>query len=277
AQSAVSRQIANLEDELGVQLFERKGRNIKLLPIGKVFLTHAREAIKAIDYAKAQIDEYIDPERGTIKIGFTTSLASQLLPQILSKFKVAHPNINFQLRQGTYQFLIEAIKERELNLALIGPVITDDPLINGHALFHEKMYLLIPKRHRLANRKSIYLTELKDENFVLFPKGYIFEKLVVDACYSVGFEPKVTTQGEDLDAVKGMVAAGIGITILPKSAIGDSEFQSRYTVTIPINSPDLRRSVGIITPKHRKLAPSENVFYQFLVNFFEKSPSEWNE
>lgn len=269
AQSAISRQITNLEQELGVQLFERKGRNVKLLPIGKVFLTHAKEAIKAIDYAKEQMDEYIDPERGTIKIGFPTSLASSLLPQLLSEFKVAYPDIHFQLRQGTYQFLIEAIKQRELNIAFIGPVITDDPLINGHTLFHEKMYLLIPNQHRLAKRKSIYLTELKEEDFVLFPKGYIFEKLVVDACYSVGFEPHATTQGEDLDAIKGMVAAGIGITILPESAIG--EFQSNYTVKIPISSPDLRRSVGIITPKHRKIAPSENVFYQFSLDYFEKN------
>ncbi|WP_440895546.1 LysR family transcriptional regulator [Amphibacillus sp. Q70] len=269
AQSAISRQITNLEKELGVQLFERKGRNVKLLPIGKLFLTHAKEAIKAIDYAKEQMDEYIDPKRGTVKIGFPTSLASSLLPQLLSEFKVAYPDINFQLRQGTYHFLIEAVKQRELNLAFIGPVITDDPLINGHTLFYEKMYLLIPNQHRLAKRKSIYLTELKEEDFVLFPKGYIFEKLVVDACYSVGFEPHVTTQGEDLDAIKGMVAAGIGITILPESAIG--EFQSHYTVKIAISSPDLRRSVGIITPKHRKIAPSENVFFQFSQDYFEKN------
>lgn len=268
AQSAISRQIANLENELGVQLFEREGRNVKLLPIGKIFLTHAKEAMKAIDYAKKQMDEYIDPERGSIKIGFPTSLASSLLPHLLAEFKTTYPNIHFQLRQGAYHFLIEAIKERELDIAFIGPVITDDPHINGDILFHEKMYLLTPNNHRLSKRKSVYLTELKEEDFVLFPRGYIFEKLVIDACYSVGFEPHVTTQGEDLDAIKGMVAAGIGITVLPESAI--AEYQSNYTVRIPISSPDLKRSVGMITPKHRDLAPSEKVFYQFVINYFSK-------
>lgn len=275
AQSAVSRQITNLEKELGTQLFERKGRNVKLLPIGKVFLTHAKEAIKAIDYAVVQVDEYINPERGTIKIGFTTSLANSLLPELLSKFKESYPNIEFQLHQGRYQDLIDKIKERELNLAFIGPVVTDDPFINGHTLFYETMYLLIPHQHRLANRKSIYLTELKDEDFVLFPKGYIFEKLVTDACYSVGFEPRVSTEGEDLDAIKGMVAAGIGITLLPESAVG--EFQSNFTTKIPISSPDLSRSVGIIIPKNRKLAPSEHVFFDFTTNYFKAYDQESND
>jgi LysR family transcriptional regulator, transcription activator of glutamate synthase operon len=75
AQSAVSRQIANSEDELGVELFERVGRNVKLPPIGKIFLEHSISALQEIDYAKRQIGEYLDPDKGTIKIGFPTSLA----------------------------------------------------------------------------------------------------------------------------------------------------------------------------------------------------------
>ena len=275
AQSAISRQIANLESELGVQLFEREGRNVKLLPIGKIFLVHAKEAMKAIDFAKKQMDEYIDPERGSIKIGFPTSLASTMLPHLLAEFKEQYPHIHFQLRQGAYNFLIDAIKARELDIAFLGPVVTDDPHINGDILFNEQMFLLAPRNHRLANRKSVYLTELKDEEFVLFPKGYIFEKLVVDACQSVGFDPNVTTEGEDMDAIKGMVAAGIGLTILPESAL--HEQSSNFTVTIPISSPDIKRSVGIITPKHRELAPSEKVFYQFVLNQFNTDTDQTDE
>lgn len=103
-QSAISRQISNLENELGVQLFERVGRNVHLTSIGKIFLTHIKSALKGLDYAKKQVDEYLDPERGSIKIGFPTSLASNLLPTVLSAFKKSYPNIRFQLRQGSYNF-----------------------------------------------------------------------------------------------------------------------------------------------------------------------------
>lgn len=272
AQSAISRQITNLEKELGVQLFERKGRNVKLLPIGKVFLNHVKEAISTIEYAKLQMDEYINPERGTIKIGFPTSLANSVLPQLLSEFKQAYPNIKIQLQQGTYHELIDIIKERELNIAILGPVVLDDPLISGEPLFYEKMVLLLPQHHRLAKRKSLYLNELKEEDFVLFPKGSIFEKLVSDACYSVGFEAKVAAEAEDLDAIKGMVAAGMGLTILPESAIGNTD--SKFTTIIPISFPDLKRSIGLIRSKHRKLAPSEYVFYQFTVDYFKNRLSD---
>ena len=126
AQSAVSRQIANLEDELGVELFERVGRNVKLTPIGKIFLEHSISALQAIDYAKKQIDEYLNPEKGTIKIGFPTSLASHLLPTVISAFKKEYPNVAFHLRQGSYNYLIDAVKNRELNLAFLGPLPPKD-------------------------------------------------------------------------------------------------------------------------------------------------------
>ena len=80
AQSAISRQIANLEDELGTPLFERIGRNVKLTAIGKTFLVHAIAALKAIDFAAKQVEEFLDPAKGTIKIGFPTSLANSVLP-----------------------------------------------------------------------------------------------------------------------------------------------------------------------------------------------------
>ena len=116
AQSAVSRQIANLEDELGVQLFERIGRNVKLTPIGKIFLEHTISAIQAIDFAKKQIDEYLNPEKGTIKIGFPTSLAGHLLPTVISAFKKEHPNVAFHLRQGSYQLFNRSCKTSRTKL-----------------------------------------------------------------------------------------------------------------------------------------------------------------
>ena len=118
AQSAVSRQIANLEGELGVQLLEREGRNIKLTPVGRLFAEQAVIAIKAIENAKRIIDEYINPEQGTIRIGFPSSLAGNTLPQIISAFKKVHPDIGFHLRQGSYSFLTDGVKNREIDFGV---------------------------------------------------------------------------------------------------------------------------------------------------------------
>ncbi|KGR78187.1 LysR family transcriptional regulator [Ureibacillus manganicus] len=268
AQSAVSRQIANLEDELGTPLFERIGRNVKLTPIGKLFLEHCITALKAIDFAAKQVEEYLDPAKGTIKIGFPTSLASYVLPTVISAFKKEYPDVSFHLRQGSYRFLIDAVKNRELNLAFLGPVPPKDEVIDTMILFSESIHALLPANHPLAKRESINLSDLRNEKFVLFPEGYILHKVAIDACKSVGFMPNVKSEGEDMDALKGLVAAGIGITLLPDSSINDTI--PRFTVKVPIENPQITRTVGIIYPTNRDMAPSEQVFLDFVSNFFSR-------
>ncbi|MED4531951.1 LysR family transcriptional regulator [Metabacillus fastidiosus] len=266
AQSAVSRQIANLEDELGVQLFEREGRNVKLTPIGKLFLDHINIAMKALENAKDQINEYLDPERGSIKIGFPTSLASHMLPTVLSEFKKEYPNISFHLRQGSYKFLIESVKNREIDIAFLGPVPMTDSDIIGKILFTEHISALLPISHPLAKKRKILLNDLRNDEFVLFPKGYILQKIAVDACKAAGFKPHVSTEGEDLDAIKGLVSAGIGVTLLPDTTF--YEAIPRFTVKIPIELPEVKRTVGVVIPKNRELPPSVKVFYDFVSKFF---------
>lgn len=268
AQSAISRQIGNLEDELGVQLFEKEGRNVKLTPVGKLFLEHTETALKAIDYAKLQIDEYLNPERGTIKIGFPTSLASNFMPMVISNFKSQYPNVAFHLRQGSYKFLIDAVKNREINLAFLGPVPNSDPEIESHILFSEGISALLSHRHPLADHKKIRLNDLKNDEFVLFPEGMILHKIVVDACKQAGFYPNGTSVGEDLDAIKGLVSAGMGVTLLPESTLDMTP--PEFTVKVQIETPQVRRTVGMIIPKRRELAPSERVFFRYVKDFFER-------
>lgn len=268
AQSAVSRQIANLEEELGIELFERVGRNVKLTPIGKTFLEHTVAALQAIDFAKKQVDEYLDPEKGTIKIGFPTSLASFLLPTVISAFKKEHPSVSFHLRQGSYRYLINAVKERELNLAFLGPVPAKDATIDKKILFTENIAALVPDTHPFANRSKIQLAELRNEGFVLFPEGYILNKVVVEACKSVGYTPKISSEGEDMDAIKGLVAAGIGVSLLPESVFYDAT--PRGTSKLTLIEPPFTRNVGIIYPINRELSPSEQIFLDFVSSFFSR-------
>ncbi|MGX9291533.1 LysR family transcriptional regulator [Bacillus sp. A015] len=268
AQSAISRQIANLEEELGVALFEREGRNIKLTKIGRQFLDHVRTALKAIDYAKEQIDEYLDPHKGTVNIGFPTSLASQVLPSVISAFKQEYPEVDFLLRQGSYKFLIEAVKNRDIDLAFLGPVPTNDPQIEGNILFSESIYALLPFSHPFSGQRSIHLSDLRKDHFVLFPEGYVLRQIAVDACKQAGYEPTISSEGEDLDAIKGLVSADMGVTLLPESAF--YETTPRFTVKIPIDFPQVRRTVGIIASKSREMSPSAHDFYVFVKDFFSK-------
>jgi LysR family transcriptional regulator, transcription activator of glutamate synthase operon len=268
AQSAVSYQITKLEEELGVKLLERVGRNIKVTQIGYVFLQYVKNALKTLDEAKEKIDEYLDPQAGTIKIGYPTSLSRYWLPTVISAYKNDVPNVNFHLRQGSYANLIEAVKKGEIELAFLGPVPTNDPDLVARILFVENIVALLPNQHPLAHKKRLLLSDLRNDPFVLFPNGYVLRKIAVEACREAGFEPKITSEGEDMDALKGLVSAGMGVSLLPESTFYDST--PRYTVKIPIETPKAMRTVGVIIPKHRELAPAERNFYQFLIQFFNR-------
>lgn len=268
AQSAVSYQITKLEEELGVKLLERVGRNIKVTQIGYIFLQYVKSSLKTLDEAKEKIGEYLNPQAGTIKIGYPTSLARYWLPTVISAYKNDVPNVNFHLRQASYANLIDAVKNGEIDLAFLGPVPTNDPDLEARILFMENIVALVPINHPFAHKKSLPLSDLRNDPFVLFPNGYVLRKIAVEACREAGFEPEITSEGEDMDALKGLVSAGIGVSLLPESTFYDSI--PRFTVKIPIETPKAMRTVGVIIPKHRELAPAERNFYQFLIGFFNR-------
>lgn len=268
AQSAVSRQIFNLESELGVDLFIREGRNVRLTPIGKIFLNHMEKAMMVIENAKRDIGEYIDPDRGTVRIGFPSSLAAHTLPTVISAFRDSHPNVNFTLSQGSYHSLIAAVVKGDLGMALLGPLPKNEKKVKGDILFLEKIVALLPVKHPLANKKSLKLNELQHDSFVLFPNGYILRDIVFNACTQFGFQPNVSFEGEDIDAIKGLVSAGLGVTLIPEITLIDNI--PRQTVKMPISAPEFTRNVGVIISSERELLPTEKLFYEFIKDFFNR-------
>lgn len=268
AQSAVSRQIANLEDELGVKLFIRGSRRIRLTPVGEIFLERVKSVMNELDKAEREIYEYLNPESGTIRLGFPTSLAAKTLPNVISAFRKEHPQIGFQLQQGTVKELSEAVVQGHIDIAFVSPVPSSDPQLDGHIFFTEKMMALLSKQHELANEPYLRLDQLRHEQFVLFRQGYIIRDIVMKACSQVGFQPRIAFEGEDVDTIKGLVSAGLGVSVLPEITLTDMPM--RDTKAVEIVEPDVTRTVGIVLPTNRSLAPSEKVFFEFLETYYNK-------
>ena len=153
-------------------------------------------------------------------------------------------------------------------MALLGPLPQDQKKIKGTVLFTEDIVALLPSSHRLAERTSIKLTELRDDPFVLYPKGYVLHDVIMEGCLQRGFRPQVAFEGKDLDAIKGLVSAGLGVTMLPEVTLIDN--LPRATARVPIVEPSLKRTVGIIVPKERELLPTEKEFFKFIRAFFKR-------
>ncbi|MFM9327416.1 LysR family transcriptional regulator [Paenibacillus mesotrionivorans] len=268
AQSSVSRQLINLESELGVDLFVHEGRRVKLTPIGRIFLERVEQAMNMIHEAERGVKEYLEPEKGTVRIAFPISMAAHVLPTAIFAFRQQYPEAKFQMRQGLYQDLIDGVISGDFNLALIAPVPEEETRIKGKVLFTENIVALLPVQHPLANRPSLQLQELKDVPMVTLPEGTIFRKLVLRACLKLGFAPVIAFEGDDIDALKGLVSAGLGYALMPEVTLMDS--LPRATVKIPVVNPGVTRTIGVICPAHRKLLPTEELFYNFLSEFYSK-------
>ena len=266
AQSAVSRQIHQLEEELGVNLFMQKGRNLQLTPVGQLFCKRVEGIMKDLDRAVTEIHEFLDPEQGEIRIGFPHSLGIHLIPSVVAEFRKKYPNVKFRFKQGMFPTLIRDVISAEVDLAFVSPFPERHDQVEGDVVLTEELFAILPPNHPLAGEKGIKLEQLKDERFVLFSKGYSLRPIVWHACLEAGFTPKIAFEGEETDTIRGLVAAGMGVSLLPEMAL----FQTNplQPARVSITEPKVTRSIGLIHRADEKLSPVAQAFRTFLLQYF---------
>src|SRR5699024_5972494 len=177
AQSAVSRQIFNLEEELGVALFIREGRTVRVTRIGKVFVTRMEKAMNVMDDAAKIVREYTDPKKGMVYIGFPKILQPYIHQTVIYNLRKEYPEAQIKLHQGSYKELVDAVKKGDIDIALLGPLPTVHEKIKSTPLFTEEIVALLPTSHPLANRSSLELSELQNDPFIMFPEGFVLRNV----------------------------------------------------------------------------------------------------
>lgn len=270
AQSAVSRQIHQLEEELGVKLFVQKGRNVQLTPAGHLFLKRAEVILADLEKAVVEIHEFLDPERGEIRLGFPHSLGISLIPQVVAAFRKLYPNVRFRFRQGMYPSLIRDLVQGDIDLAFISPFPKENEQVSGEVVLSEQLFAILPPNHPLAAEETIALSQLSEETFVLFSEGYSLRPIVMNACKQAGFKPKIGFEGEETDTIRGLVAAGMGVSLLPEMALALHYTGPLQAVKVPLSYPEVSRTIGLIHRTNEKLPLVANLFHKFLLAYFEE-------
>ncbi|CQR54964.1 LysR family transcriptional regulator [Paenibacillus sonchi] len=266
AQSAVSRQIHQLEQELGVDLFMQKGRNLQLTPVGQLFCKRVESVLKELERSVAEVHEFLDPERGEIRIGFPHSLGTHLIPSIVAEFRKYYPHVKFRFKQGSYPSLIKDVISGEVDLAFVSPFPENDEHVAGDIVMTEELFAILPQNHPLAGEKVIRLEQLREEKFVLFSQGYSLRPIVWQACLQAGFKPQIAFEGGETDTIRGLVAAGMGVSLLPEMALYQTN--PMQPAQVRVVEPPVTRTVGLIHRADGKLPLVARSFRTFLLTYF---------
>lgn len=230
-QSTLSRAITRLETDLGVVLFARHGRTVSLTPAGRTFLASAESALAAVEQAAESVRADADPTTGKVAFGFLHTLGWETVPSLIRQFRAEHPRVRFSLVQNYGEAMLERLRAGELDLCLTSPV-PDDPELDGRRLDEQRLRLVVPDDHRLATRRRVRLAEAADESFVTLERGYGMRRLLDAVCAEAGFRPRIAFEGEEAETIRGLVAAGLGVALLPPPPVPRPGVRE-LTVTAP--------------------------------------------
>ncbi|MGV4987010.1 LysR family transcriptional regulator [Streptomyces sp. NRAIS4] len=258
-QPTLSRSIARLEADLGVQLLSRHGRSVRLTASGRTLLAHAERALVHAERGGRAVREDADPHSGRISFGFPHTLGPSTVPDLLRAFSAHRPRIRFQLMQDYGAALLSRLRSGELDLALISPP-PDEPDVTARRVHRQRLRLVVPEGHHLAGRRRARLPEVRDDAFVCLPSGYGLRQLTDRLCAEAGFTARVAFEGEEVETLRGLVAAGLGVALLPAPAV-----PRPGVVELDVDGPGVLRDIALIWLRGRQVTAPVAEFRSFLL------------
>jgi DNA-binding transcriptional LysR family regulator len=258
-QPTLSRTMSRLEAELGVALFDRPGRSIRLTRQGRALLDAAERASATLAAAFDRITGESDPARGRVALGFLHTLGSEMVPGLLRDFRARRPLVRFGLVQDNAHGLLARLRAGEIDLCLTAP-LPDGPEIIAQALTEQRIDLFVPVGHRFARRRGLRLAEAAAEDFIVMEPGYGLRTITDELCRAAGFEPRIAFEGEEVDTARGLVGAGLGVSLLP---VTGSSLTDPAVTAVRVTEPRAARTVGIAWLAGRPLAAPAAAFRDF--------------
>ena len=259
SQPGVSRSLKRLEEEIGVALLERSGRILRPTHAGMVFKKHLDQALHALDDGLAAIDELTEPETGTVRIAFQPSLGAWLVPSMIASFRLKHPRVQFRLDQTHDRQGSAFVAEGRADL-LFTARRPRNPDVEWERLVSQPLCLAVPPDHRLADRSEVALREAASDEFVMLQPTWELRGLAEELCESAGFSPAVAFEENDMLVVRGLVAAGLGVAIVPAPPGDGLHAHSGVERLIRLTDPAAFRDVGLAWSRERHLLPSAELF-----------------
>jgi DNA-binding transcriptional LysR family regulator len=226
---------------------------------GAVFKRHVDAMMHQLDDGIAAVNQLIEPDTGTVALAFQHSLGTWLVPDLVRSFRAAHPHVRFQLTQVRDELHSAPLAGGHADLE-IGTRRPHDPAVRTRRLALEPLRLALPRDHELAGQPRLRLAELSDEPFVSLRPTSALRRLTDSLCDQAGFVPDVVFEGDDLSTVRGFVAAGLGVAIVPAPRAGSPEAASGPVLYREIVDPGAVREITLTWSAERRLLPAADLF-----------------
>ena len=257
-QSALSHQIARLEAELGATLFERLPRQVRITPAGEALLVHARQALAAVARLQQDVAAAVGDIRGTLTVGLISSVPRLDIVELLATFHARHPQVDIQLRQDKSETLLTAVRERQLDFALIG-VSRQVRLeaVEHRLLLSEELVAVLPAEHELAGRERLSLHELVELPLVDLPAGSGARRQTDEAFAALGLPHRVRFETSNMQLLERFVRRGLAIGLVPRSIattlagltsapVSDAPQRNVYAIWSPQPTPATREFLRVL-------------------------------
>jgi DNA-binding transcriptional LysR family regulator len=222
-------------------------------------LTMPELAIQEIKRGRQEIEELTNPRSGVVVLAFLNILGARLIPRLVKEFRERHPDIRFELRQGTEDFVNRQLETGACDLTITAHCSGE----SGSAwrpFMHFRLDLIVPNRHKWSGRDSIDLKELADEPYIGLSKECALKRSIDEMFGKAGVRPHTQVEAEDLATVAGFVSAGLGVALLPRS----EGLVLDGTSWVRVNFPDNEYPVGIEWKEKRYMSPAVRLFRDFV-------------
>jgi DNA-binding transcriptional LysR family regulator len=255
-QSAVSQQIAALESETGMALVERHPRGVSLTAAGQTLVGHAEGILARLDAAEASLSAIAGLRGGRLRVASFSTAGATLMPLAIATFRSAYPDVELTLAEGEPEEIVPRLRAGELDLALLFEFTGESPLqqdMTRTELLDDPLYLALPRRHPLVAKGRLRLADLAEEAWVQTSRSSPCARHVVRSCHAAGFEPRVAFESDDYQTVQGLVAAGVGVALIPELAL--SMLREDIVIRSLAPAPPVRQVIAA-APAGARLVPA---------------------
>ena len=242
SQPTLSTQIKKLEEQLQVTLIERSNRQVLLTPVGAAVVAQAQRVLRDVDDLLRIAEEHRDPLGGDLRVGIIPTVAPYLLPRILPIIRREFPKVSIKLTEGQTRVIMKMLGDGELDAAILALPANEEHLVQTK-LYSEPFYLAVSKLHPKAARKTVALDDLQDEQVLLLEDGHCLRDQALDICNSHNAVENTNFRATSLETLRQMVAANIGVTLMPQLALGGRGGAVKY---IPFRGRQPSRDIGMV-------------------------------